>query len=459
MYYAHYGLDAPPFKITPDTHLFYSGGNRGLVLEALQYAIYNGEGIIKVVGEVGSGKTMLCRMLETKLPQPVEIVYIANPSLSPEMILHAIAIEMRLPVTPQDNRLQVMQALNQHLLDKHAANQQVVMFIEEAQNMPLETLEEIRLLSNLETTRHKLLQIVLFGQPELDTNLAATHIRQLKERITHSFYLTALQRRDIDDYIKFRMREVGYRGAPVFTPAAIGVITRISKGLMRRINILADKALLAAFADNQHVVTAKHIRLAAKDSGFAPARRRWLGWVVGILLVLSVVTGFAFSFLYWDKLIASNMPVASNTVIAIPPESINPAESFAEPEPLPANVVTAKPAPVSAEIQPNPISESLLEQRLQATMQWLAEVDDTLFTIQVMQIQLAYQADLEKLLAKPEIQPLLSQLYIYRTHDGQEWRVLYGEFVDGESAGQAVANLPEMLRRNKPYWRKIARFK
>jgi len=187
MYLEHFGLKRPPFKITPDTSLFYSGNKRGAALEALKYAICSGEGIIKVVGEVGSGKTMLCRMLEIELGDDIDVVYIANPSLSPDNILHVIAFELKLSITSNSSKLEVMQKLQTYLLEKHAHNKQVVVFVEEAQGMPIETLEEIRLLSNLETNDDKLLQMVLFGQPELDEKLRNNSIRQLKERITIYF--------------------------------------------------------------------------------------------------------------------------------------------------------------------------------------------------------------------------------------------------------------------------------
>ena len=221
MYYAHFGLKEPPFKITPNTEVFFTGGNRGAVLDALIYAIQNGEGIVKVVGEVGSGKTMLCRMLQTMLPAQIESIYLANPSVAPEDVLHAIAFELQLKLPKNADRLKVMQALQNHLLVRHEAGKQVVIFVEEAQGMPLATLEEIRLLSNLETKHDKLLQIVLFGQPELDENLNQTNIRQLRERITHSFNLAPLQVTEIGEYLIFRLRAAGYFGPHLFTPAAI----------------------------------------------------------------------------------------------------------------------------------------------------------------------------------------------------------------------------------------------
>ena len=268
MYSQHFGLDTSPFRITPDPAFFFPGASRGAVLDALVYAISRGEGIVKVVGEVGSGKTMLCRMLERELPAHCEIIYLANPRLAPDEILHAIAMELELSLAPTATRLEAMRALHEHLLARHAQNKRVVMFVEEAQGMPLSTLEEIRLLSNLETAEDKLLQIVLFGQPELDEKLAVHEIRQLNERITFRFNLAPLNADDIRDYLNTRLRTSGYRGAELFSPSAVREMTRHSRGLLRRINILADKALLAAFAANARQVRGKHVRLAARDSAF-----------------------------------------------------------------------------------------------------------------------------------------------------------------------------------------------
>ena len=293
MYYDYFGLKQPPFKITPDTSLFFPGGNRGAILNALIYAITSGEGIVKVVGEVGSGKTMLCRMLTVELPENVEVVYMANPSLSPDNILHAIAFELKLDVNSQDDRLRVMQSLQQYLLKRHAENRQVVVFVEEAQSMPIATLEEIRLLSNLETMQHKLLQIVLFGQPELDQMIARKEIRQLKERITYSFRLKPLKTDEVRDYINTRLRASGSRSGELFTGASINEITRFSRGLLRRINILADKAMLSAYASNSHKVTARDVRIAARDSEFVVGwqRLRHIATIVCLIIIL-VIAGF-----------------------------------------------------------------------------------------------------------------------------------------------------------------------
>ena len=289
MYYDFFGFKQPPFKITPDTNLFYPGGNRGAVLEALLYAIHNGEGIVKVVGEVGSGKTMLCRMLEKELPENVEVVYLVNPSISPENTLHAIAFELNLNVKPDTSRFEVMNALQQYLLQRHSENRQVVVFVEEAQSMPIATLEEIRLLSNLETQQSKLLQIVLFGQPELDTMISQPEIRQLKERITYSFDLPPFKTNDVREYLNSRVRACGYRAGELFDENAVSQIGQFSRGLLRRINILADKALLAAYSENASKVTGRHTKLAARDSEFIVKSKSYFPWLWGVAAALLVV--------------------------------------------------------------------------------------------------------------------------------------------------------------------------
>jgi MSHA biogenesis protein MshM len=289
MYEEYFGLERPPFKITPDTSLFFEGGKRGDILAALVYAVHRGEGIIKVVGEVGSGKTMLCRMLQLKLPATVEIVYIANPSVSAEDILFVIAHELSLPVDRGASKHQVIRLLQDYLLQRHMENKQVVLFIEEAQGMPLDTLEEIRLLSNLETDEDKLLQIILFGQPELDQNLAVQSIRQLRERITHSFELEALTQEEIHNYLNFRMREVGYTGPELIDGTVAKKIELHSAGLLRRINIIADKILLSAFAEGTHNLGPKHVAAAVNDSSFSKEVPRksstGLWWLVLLVLI------------------------------------------------------------------------------------------------------------------------------------------------------------------------------
>ncbi|MDP3439835.1 MAG: AAA family ATPase, partial [Azonexus sp.] len=273
LYLEHFSLHEPPFRITPHTDFFFSGANRGPTLDALIFAITQDEGIVKVIGEVGSGKTMLCRMLLERLPANVETLYLANPSLSRQEILGASAEELGIPTDGKATHSQI-RALQDALIERYAAGKRVVLLIDEAHAMPTESLEEIRLLSNLESKANKLLQIALFAQPELDERLAANDMRQLRERITQHFSLAPLKPQDVANYIDFRLRAAGHHGPSPFTEPAIKLIAEISEGLSRRINILADKALLAAYAIGKHQVDSAEIQAAAKDAHFSPLQKK-----------------------------------------------------------------------------------------------------------------------------------------------------------------------------------------
>ena len=295
MYHAHFGLDQSPFGITPNPAFFYDGNTRGEILDALLYAVTHGEGIIKVTGEVGSGKTMLCRMLNSQLPPHIEVIYLVNPSLSPDEVLYAIAGELSLP-TAGKRTDEVLRLLHSDLIDKHAAGHQVVLLVEEAQAMPLDTLEAIRLLTNLETAYHKLLQIVLFGQPELNASLNLPQMRQLNERITHSFAVPPMTRDLIPAFLACRLAAAGYQGPALFNDEAVRKIAAVSKGIVRRINILADKALMAAFAEDASVVGARHVQAAILDSSFGGAprlnrRHAFAAAALGALLLAGLLAG------------------------------------------------------------------------------------------------------------------------------------------------------------------------
>src|SRR5688572_29299570 len=357
MYYSHFGLSQAPFKITPNTEFFFSGGNRGPILEALIYAITHGEGIIKVTGEVGSGKTMLCHMLPTRLPPHIETVYIANPSVSPEEILHAIAFELQLGVGRGAQRLEVMQGLHDFLVKRFAEGKRVVVFVEESQSMPLATLEEIRLLSNLETSNDKLMQIVLFGQPELDENLRQPNIRQLRERITHSFRLEPLSAGDIHEYLMFRMRAAGYRGPDIFSPAVVKHIASASQGLSRRVNLIADKALLVAFSENTHTIRSRHVDAAVRDSEFSQRSLRRDGaryaWGAGLLVAGALIGVGTYMLLERNTVARSIEPRQPVTEVSPDPEreilkAIAPAPSARTAVPKEAPPAAANPSAKSS---------------------------------------------------------------------------------------------------------------
>ena len=281
MYLEYFGLREAPFRITPNTEYWHAGGQRGELLAALVYAIGQGEGIIKVVGEVGSGKTMLCRMLAAKLPDNIDSVYLGNPALAPDEMLAAILSDLGV-AAPEAGRHARLTQLNQVLLARHESGRRVVVFAEEAQGISLDNLEFLRLLTNLETATDKLLQIVLFGQPELDAMLADPRIRQLKDRITQSLKLSPLNESEVADYLRARLAVAGYRGPDLFPPKLVARMARLSRGLSRRINVLADKTLLAAYADQTRNLRPRHLAAAARDAESspspAPERRKRLAW-------------------------------------------------------------------------------------------------------------------------------------------------------------------------------------
>jgi type II secretory pathway predicted ATPase ExeA len=492
MYLTHFGLNEAPFRITPHTEFFFSGANRGATLEALLYAITHDEGIVKVTGEVGSGKTMLCRVLVERLPKNVETIYLANPSLSRDEILHVIAADLQ--VESRGERVTIMlRALQERLIKLYAAGRRVVVLIDEAHAMPIETLEEVRLLSNLESNRHKLLQIVLFGQPELDEHLAAPNMRQLKERITHSFRLEPLVRSDVESYVDFRMRAAGYRGPNVFGPAALKMIARASEGLTRRINILADKSLLAAFADSTHQVTAKHTRAAVRDSEFGAPRwsppNAW--WLVGAGLAAGLLAGVGLH-LYNQWRVAGDPPVPSATAAtpapppATPPQSSPggaalPPVAAGDPVPAPqpaadtvpaAQLAVAAPssgsgdpasppapppqaAPVPSPVPNPPGFGPLARERYAATQRWLRSAPSSSWTIQVLTT--GDSRAIERFLEQAGQEVKLEDVYIYGVKlDGRQYYgVTYGNYPSLEETITAMGDLPFSFKSRGPFHRSI----
>ncbi len=287
LYLDHFVLREPPFKLTPHTPFFYPGGNRGAILRALLYAAMNTEGVVTVTGEVGTGKTMLARMLIDHRPSSLEIAYIANPAMTRDDIVLTIAQELRIRPTGRTPR-ELLKALQMKLIELHLEGKRVSVLIDEAHVMSPDALEEIRLLSNLETRQHKLLRIILVGQDELRQTLATARMRPLRERITERFQLGPLGAADVADYLSYRLRLAG--GDPqTFEPRAVALIARDSEGLGRRINILADKALLAAFAERERFVADRHARMAIADARFVPLYG-WRAWVASAAASFTAAT-------------------------------------------------------------------------------------------------------------------------------------------------------------------------
>jgi type II secretory pathway predicted ATPase ExeA len=450
MYLEHFGLTEPPFRITPHTDFFFDGANRGATLDALLYAITHDEGIVKVSGEVGSGKTMLCRVLMERLPENVTIIYLANPSLAREDILYAIADELHLTLPDNARASLVLRTLQEHLIGSFSEGRQVVVLIDEAHAMPAETLEEIRLLSNLETNRHKLLQIVLFGQPELNDILARPDMRQLKERITHNFGLEPLVRDDIASYLDFRMRAAGYRGPSVFTPVAVKMIARCSQGLTRRINILADKALLAAYAKGSHQIGAREAQAAIRDSEFSQAT--YAGKRTSGNLTRTIALGVT-------AIVAVAILVVVTWLIATAqhpkPATTEPASHSVPSNNQVALTASAPTIPSNAPIYP------LTQDRLIAGQHWLESTPNDHWFIQVLATDATQQAQVESFLSAAAQQADFNNLRVYFSSLSREPRygIVYGDYPTRDAAMTAIKHLPDLLKKTKPYARPVRHLK
>lgn len=275
MYLDHFGLSELPFGITPDTSFTVLTRSHQEALNTLLVALNSGEGFIKITGEVGTGKSLLCRRLLQALPENAVSAYLPNPYLAPRTLLLALAEELGVAVDSASDDYHLLKCVNEALLAYAADERPVVVCIDEAQAMPLETLESLRLLSNLETEKRKLLQIVLFGQPELDRKLAEPSVRQLLQRIAFHYRLGCLGREEVGNYLAHRLRVAGYRGDELFAPRTVRSLHRASRGTPRLLNILAHKSLLAVYGEGRHAVLPRHVRQAAADTEGAAAPGWW----------------------------------------------------------------------------------------------------------------------------------------------------------------------------------------
>jgi len=264
-YLKQFGLRELPFGITPDTSFFFGYRSIQEALNTLLIAVANGEGFIKITGEVGTGKTLLCRKFLSTLGPDWVSAYIPNPSLEPRGLMLALASELGIAgELISAHRLE--KEFMQRLLDLARAGKRVVLCMDETQAMPLQTLETVRLLTNLETERRKLMHVVLFGQPELDRKLAQDSVRQLRQRIVFQHSLTALARDEVAAYVAHRLTIAGYSRAPLFAKGALRAIHIASRGVPRLINILAHKSLLLVFGEGGQRVDKRHVRAAVDDT-------------------------------------------------------------------------------------------------------------------------------------------------------------------------------------------------
>ena len=273
-YLKHFRLRELPFGITPDTSYFFACRSIQEALNTLLIAVSNGEGFIKITGEVRTGKTLLCRKFLSTLGPSWVSAYIPNPNLEPRSLLLALADDLGVAgAKSEPHRLE--KDLMQRLLDVARQGKRVVVCMDDTQAMPLGTLESVRLLTNLETEKRKLMQVVLFGQPELDRKLASESVRQLRQRITFQYRLKALARNEVFDYVAHRLTIAGYSGPALFTNSALRSIQLASRGIPRLVNILAHKALLLVYAENGRQAERRHVRTAIEDTPAASLHWWW----------------------------------------------------------------------------------------------------------------------------------------------------------------------------------------
>jgi MSHA biogenesis protein MshM len=264
MYETHFGLQEAPFSLTPNTRYFLKSRGHSDALELLMAALREREGFIKITGEVGTGKTTLCRAVLRTLPDNVDSALILNPAMNEVQLISAIMQDLGIPVFCND-RMRLINLLNAYLLDQNSAGRNVVVVIDEAQNLPAAVMEQIRLLSNLETDQDKLMQIVMVGQPELEKRLACNELRQLRQRIMVSSRLKPLDRKETEYYINHRLKVAGGGGDIGFNSAAINLIFKATHGLPRLVNKICDLALLSGYADGSRIVGRKQTKEAITE--------------------------------------------------------------------------------------------------------------------------------------------------------------------------------------------------
>ncbi|MDO6639847.1 AAA family ATPase [Shewanella sp. 10N.286.51.B2] len=293
MYQQHFGLSQLPFTLTPNTQFFFGLTPHVEALQVLQTAIANGEGFIKVTGEVGTGKTLICRKLMNDLPTNYHCAYIPNPYLTPDELRWALAAELGVLLTENLNQQQLTSLIQSRLLELNSQGFKVILVLDEAQALPNNSLETLRLFTNLETESAKLIQVVLFGQPELDKRLQDPAIRQLKQRITFSYSLRPLVWDEIKAYLNYRLSVAGYQGKGLFSDKDIKLIAQAARGIPRLVNVIANKAMLLCYAEGRAQISTSHCRAAIADTEDAThlsPSNTINAWVFFILIISASLT-------------------------------------------------------------------------------------------------------------------------------------------------------------------------
>src|SRR5690242_5897516 len=314
MYASFFGLNEKPFSITPDPRYLFLSERHAEALAHLVYGINEAGGFIQLTGEVGTGKTTVVRSLLTQAPKHAEIALILNPRMTPAEFLLAICEELRLTVPQGSERSlkDLVDLLSRHLLKAHSEGKRIVLVVDEAQNLAPEVLEQVRLLTNLETETQKLLQIILIGQPELRELLGRTELRQLAQRITGRYHLDPLSGDEAAAYVRHRLRVAGAT-REIFTNGALREMLRLSGGVPRLLNIISDRALLGAFSEDRHAVGAGVVRRAASEVFGRGIQPRWLPWALGSAAAAVAVVSLL---LWWPRF---GRPAQAATRVAAAP--------------------------------------------------------------------------------------------------------------------------------------------
>jgi len=300
MYLYHFGIKELPFTLTPNTNYFFGLPSHKEAIQVLLTAIKTGEGFIKVTGEVGTGKTLICRKLLNELPAHFMAAYIPNPYLTPTELRRAVASELNVVLTDHTDQQEFTQRIQQRLIRIHQESKGVVLIIDEAQALPIESIEALRLITNLETESRKLLQVVLFGQPELNDKLSLPELRQLKQRITFSYNLQLMDGDQVYQYVKHRMKVAGNPGSDLFDRQCCSLLFKASKGTPRIVNVLCHKALMLAYGEGLQKISPSQVKLAIKDTEAATQTKNIL--LMSCISVLVVIMASSFAYFNWSGL-------------------------------------------------------------------------------------------------------------------------------------------------------------
>jgi MSHA biogenesis protein MshM len=486
LYLDHFGLNKPPFQITPDLDFFFSGGRRGDILSALLHVAVHDEGIITLVAEVGSGKTLIARLMISRLGPEVSTVYLANPCFGRDEIIVAIARD--LGVTGLSGGIEgKLAALQQELLRRHATGQRVLLVIDEAHAMPMESLEEVRFLSNLETGQHKLINIMLFGQPELDERLSNPRLRQVRDRVIHRFELKPLQADEANAYIEHRLRAAGWHGSQLISTNALQHLVKSSEGRARRINLLADKALLAAYAQGKNSVENQHVNTAVRElpagkMNITPMRlKRWYWVISGFVLLVTLMLGWI---VLQDKIskrfaspanaspvepklvqpVIAPVPAVSAPVITTNTINLEVSDPGSKAQITEKGITEPTQDTPLASHEENPAFKlkashnSQLHKITERTQKWLRKSDMSGYTIQLAALgtttglvqyidQLSTKVDASKIYAHESVYKGKTYMSVY-----------FGDFESTRVTTLAIEELPASLRVNRPLvrsWVKI----